>query len=328
MISAKVVADSINMHGDRMTSMLITFPRIILAEFNTHRVFSRNTSSSRAIPFEKMLDSVVSNPFIPMAWQKTHKGMQGSEYVTDETEIRKNITAWIHARDAAVKQAELLNSYGVTKQICNRLLEPWQWVTMVVSATEWQNFFDLRCPRYQHQEGKVFRSWKELVSDSFDTGGSRDWVDGLEDHTFLERLKWNKGQAEIHMMALAECMYDALKRSLSKLLGYGEWHIPFGSLIDEYKIIDMYPFDISNELIQKTKAKLSAVMAARTSYTVVGEDQKELSYSRMLEIYDQLIKADPVHASPLEHTAFACEGQHYNLTGFKSLRKILDETKS
>ena len=75
MIKAEVVADSLSPQGDRLTSLLITFPRIILAEVNTHRMLSKNTSSSRAIPFNKMVEVVQNNPFIPIAWQKEHKGM-------------------------------------------------------------------------------------------------------------------------------------------------------------------------------------------------------------------------------------------------------------
>lgn len=69
-IKAEIVADSINQQGDRLTSLLITFPRIILAEVNTHRSLSKNTSSSRAIPFRKMVEAIQSDPFIPIAWQK------------------------------------------------------------------------------------------------------------------------------------------------------------------------------------------------------------------------------------------------------------------
>ena len=69
-ISATIVADSVNKQGDRLTSLLITFPRILLSEINTHRMLSKNTSSSRAIPFNKMVEAVQNNPFIPIAWQK------------------------------------------------------------------------------------------------------------------------------------------------------------------------------------------------------------------------------------------------------------------
>ena len=88
MFKAEIIADSINEAGERLTSMVIVCPRIVLAEFNTHRVFSRNSSSSRAIPFEKMVQMVEEHPFIPIKWMKEHKGMQGTEYFIDE--VRSN----------------------------------------------------------------------------------------------------------------------------------------------------------------------------------------------------------------------------------------------
>src|SRR5690606_13685705 len=90
-IEVKIVADSINQQEDRLTSVLVVMPRIIIAEMNTHRMLSKNTSSSRAIPFKKMVESVQNNPFIPIAWQKAHNGMQGSEYWTEEDEVRIDI---------------------------------------------------------------------------------------------------------------------------------------------------------------------------------------------------------------------------------------------
>ena len=78
MIQAKIVADSINIQGDRLTTLEVVMPRYILAEFNTHSMLSKNSASSRAIPFNKMVKAVQENPFVPYAWQKDHKGMQGN----------------------------------------------------------------------------------------------------------------------------------------------------------------------------------------------------------------------------------------------------------
>lgn len=149
MISAKVIADSKNESGNRITTMIITLPRIILAELNTHRMLSKNSASSRAIPFKKMLKSVQENPFIPIAWQKDHKGMQGTEYISTEEGIYICKRGWLEARDIAIKQAQWLNSCNVTKQLCNRLLEPFMWHTVIVTATEWENFFALRASCYE-----------------------------------------------------------------------------------------------------------------------------------------------------------------------------------
>lgn len=144
-ISAEIIADSINSQGDRITSFIVTCPRIVLAEFNTHRMLSRNSASSRAIPFETMVKKVQEEPFIPIAFQKDHKGMQGTEYFTAEDENYERIhDRWLQARDHAAFQASKLNKYGVTKQLCNRLLEPFLYHTIIVTATDWENFFALR----------------------------------------------------------------------------------------------------------------------------------------------------------------------------------------
>ena len=150
MIKAEIVAHSLSPQGDELISVLCTFPRIILAEVNTHRMLSKNTSSSRAIPFKKMVESVQNNPFIPIAWQKEHTGMQGYEYLVDRKH-ENAVYEWLKARDFAVKQANIMNSDGVTKQLTNRLLEPFMWTTMLITGSKegWDNFFNLRNPVYE-----------------------------------------------------------------------------------------------------------------------------------------------------------------------------------
>src|SRR5690625_2556739 len=108
-ISAEIIADSLNEFGQRLTTFVLTFPRFILAELNTHRMFSKNSASSRAIPFKKMVEMVEKDPFIPMAWQKDHRGMQGTEYITDSDEISVRETQWLTAKNRAVRYAKLLN---------------------------------------------------------------------------------------------------------------------------------------------------------------------------------------------------------------------------
>lgn len=291
-ISAKVVADSITQDGDRITTMVITFPRMILAEFNTHRVFSKNTSSSRAIPFGKMVDAIKDDPFIPIAWQKDHKGMQGTRYITDPRDIENCVQHWLDARDHAVGQAERLHEWeDVTKQICNRLLEPFMWTTMIVTSTEWDNFFDLRCPSYV---GK-YKSWSQWFHEA---KPNRDVVDSYDDDPF-GKLKANEGQAEIHMMALAEAMFDARNESTPVVKQPGEWHIPFGNLISD-------PFHES--II--SRIQISTAMCARTSYTVVGIDgtnDKKENFAADIKLHDNLL--DSKHLSPFEHCARAPFGK-------------------
>ena len=151
-IKAEVVADSIDPRGNRLISMLVVMPRIIIAEVNTHRMLSKNTSSSRAIPFSKMVESVQNDPFIPIAWQKEHTGMQGTEYFTNKKDITANEKMWLHARDYAIQSAVAASrNFGITKQLCNRLLEPFMWTTMLITGSKegWDNFFHLRNPVYE-----------------------------------------------------------------------------------------------------------------------------------------------------------------------------------
>lgn len=142
---AEILADSMSPDGVRLTTFLVTFARMVLAEFNTHRMFSLNSASSRAIPVKKMIRMVMEDPYIPDTWGKNQKGMQSAEDITDPAMIEWCRDEWLRARDAAVAAAEQLRTNaGVHKQITNRLLEPFMWHTCIVTATEWSNFFHLR----------------------------------------------------------------------------------------------------------------------------------------------------------------------------------------
>src|SRR5215469_16907494 len=142
--SARVLLDSRSPAGVRLVTLEVTFPRFVLSEFNTHRVLSRNSASSRAIPTSKLIERVESDPVLPLAWGRNQKGMSASDVLTDEEEEdAKRI--WLSARDAAVEHARKLMELKVHKQELNRVLEPFLWHTVIVTATEWDNFFTLRC---------------------------------------------------------------------------------------------------------------------------------------------------------------------------------------
>lgn len=339
MIKAEIVAHSLSPQGAELISVLCTFPRIILAEVNTHRMLSKNTSSSRAIPFNKMVEAIQENPFIPIAWQKDHKGMQGSEYFTEQKDIDANIKMWLHAKDYAIQSAIAANrNFSITKQLCNRLLEPFMWTTMLITGSRegWDNFFNLRCPQYI-QQGKTYKSKKEAIQKSHSKLKDKR---GLPE-TNLDWLRVNKGQAEIHMMALAESIYDAVNESTPKQLERGEWHIPF-----EMKIVEILAQVGSGnhsvgEQWTQDKVKISTAMAAHTSYTMIGGEVVK-SYEKWIELHDKLIAYDPPHSSPMEHCAKAMNdaeyesfykgqiglggesGWCYNLKGFIPYRYLID----
>lgn len=329
-ISATVVADSINPQGDRLTSLLITFPRILLSEINTHRMLSKNTSSSRAIPFKKMVEAVQENPFIPIAWQKHHSGMQGNEYHTGKGNVGDiNYKAraernWLRARDFAVEQAKhLYEDSLVTKQLCNRLLEPFMWTTMLITGSKegWDNFFNLRCGNYDG-----FKSRKEASKEFLEKGNinTSTWSD-------MDWRKLNKGQAEIHMMDLAEKIYDAVNESNSTQILPTMWHVPF-----RRKINELYP-EVEND--SENIVKISVSMAARASYTIVGES-KVLTKEEHISLHDRLLSQNPPHSSPMEHCCVCVTDEDYNKSfkgeekgwfrnykGFKSYRQIIEESK-
>jgi thymidylate synthase ThyX len=170
--STKIIADSISPAGHHLTTFEVCFPRIVLAEFNTHRRFSRNSASSRAIPVKKMLERVQADPFVPAAFPKNQKGMQASEVLTPEGDAEASFT-WRELRNHAMNAAHHLafppedGGLDVHKQIANRLLEPWLWHTVIVTATDWDNFFHLRAnPMAQPEIQEAARAMLELYQHS------------------------------------------------------------------------------------------------------------------------------------------------------------------
>ncbi|MBS1960722.1 MAG: hypothetical protein JST04_00795 [Bdellovibrionales bacterium] len=310
MIKAEIIADSENEFGNRITTMRVVFPRYILAELNTHRMLSKNSASSRAIPFQKLLQSVKENPFIPIAWQKDHSGMQGSEYFTDKEDINYITKNWLLSRDFAVQEAENLSSCGVTKQLVNRLLEPFMYHTVLITATEWENFFSLRCPQYEftfdHTDTKIFRSRKDLIR-----YGASYHKDKYNDILFW--LQLNKGMADIHMIALAETMWDAYNESTPKKLNADDWHIPFEDTInlsDLTNTLKELNGEVYENMFLPTKIKISTAMCARTSYTVIGEEGKRPNLLNDIKLHDRLSLNG--HWSCFEHCAKSMNQIEYN----------------
>lgn len=340
-IKAEVICDSKNKQGDRITTFIVEFPRMILAELNTHRMFSRNSASSRALPFKKMVKMVEENPFIPIAWQKDHKGMQGTEYISDVNILKED---WILSSKSAIQNAIDFNEAGVTKQLCNRLLEPFMMHKVLITATEFENFFKLRCSQYEYVkkngEKVYFRSKKEY-SESLDTSS----ISGLD------WLKINKGQGEIHIMDLAEKMWDAINESTPKELKEGESHIPFGNNIDTEMICEVLDesggdpdkyHELDSDDIDEIKIKIATARCARTSYNNFDGSS---DYEKDIKLYDNLLEMS--HMSPFEHVSKCMSGEEYsqyqkvtpcmggetweefgwcrNFRGFIQLRELLED---
>lgn len=154
MISAKVIADSISPVGVRLTSIEIEAPRFILAEINTHRVFSRNFQSSRAIPTAKLIERARKEPVMPLAWGRNRPGMQATELL-EKDKASAAEEAWRKAALLAAYQAETLVELGVHKQWAGRLVEPFITIKGLVTSTHWANFYALRRHRDAQLEIKA-----------------------------------------------------------------------------------------------------------------------------------------------------------------------------
>lgn len=272
--------------------------------------------NSRAIPFEKMVEVVEKEPFIPIAWQLQHKGMQGTEYLTDPNHIKEKNKNWLEARDKAVHCAKVLkqdiiketNTEGLdyyhipntslSKNYSNRLLEPFMWTTQLVTGTResFEHLFEQRCPIYELEvcpDSVVYaRSKKEFI----------EKFDCFKDKDDLWWLQNNKGQAEIHFMDLAEKMYDALNESKPRVLKEGDWHIPF-----DWEILKSGK--CGNPTSDEIISIISCAMTARISYTTI-EGDKIPDYETALRIYNKC--KEQGHFSVFSHIAKCMTDEEYD----------------
>ena len=144
--SCTILADSVNPAGERVTTVQIRLPLVVWAEFLTHRTFSRNARSNRAVPSRVLIREVLANPFVPHYWGSNKAGMvAGAELTGVRRWMARQV--WLWARYPAIAAAWIMAKAGLHKQDANRVLNPWQWIDAVVTAEEsaWQAFFALRC---------------------------------------------------------------------------------------------------------------------------------------------------------------------------------------
>lgn len=287
-IEAVIVADSkSSVDGQRITTFLLTYHRYIHGELMSHRAFSRNAMSSRAVPVKTMLELVKSNPATPTHWGKNQPGMQAKkewnakvdldyDSYNDEYHQGSREQAWIEASKNAISAAASFSEAGYHKQIVNRLVEPFQMIRVLVTATSFDNFFNLRF----HED------------------------------------------AQPEIFELSRCMLAAYKRSEPEVLQPGEWHTPFvkhnrmfgekdGKLL--YSVEDKEGF--SEYLSVVAAIKVSCSCSAQTSYRKV-----DTSIEKALSIYEKLIGSDPAHSSAFEHCATPMPlpyNEHWHTDGSK-----------
>ena len=250
-IKATVICDSISEQGTRLTTFEIEYPRIVMSEFNTMRAISKNSSSSRAIPVSKMLEHTKNINLKPVYFGSKKSGMQAGDELVGEDLLYAKST-WESALHSMVHSAKILDDCGVAKEVTNRLVEPFQLVKVVCTATDWDNFFNLR-----------------LHPDS-----------------------------DPNICMLAYKMYQAMQESKPIDLKVGEWHLPFVNVGWNGKGEMCYFDEDFNSVELEQAIRLSAASCASVSYRTEG-----MTLEKADKIFDMLIKAEVIHASPFEHLA-------------------------
>lgn len=287
-ISVKVLADSLAPCGKRLTTMEWKYPRSIHSEIMTHRMLSKNSASSRAIPTEKLISMVIDDPFIPEYIGANKSGMQAGEELSEEEKAQARYI-WLSGRDEAVECARCMLKIGVHKQVVNRIIEPWMWITIIVSATEWENVWGLRChpmaePHFQKLAYMARDAMAASVPEQLGEGAWHLPLFFSEDRTAVFQRMGFKDDADFMFNADAE-----------------------GKQFEEAKMI---------------AAKISVGRCARVSY-LTHEGKREIE--KDIELHDRLVVQVPLHASPAEHVAqaLATPERSGNFIGWRQYRKTL-----
>ena len=296
-----LASEDTNQEAPPLITIRLRYPRIIHSELMTHRVFSRNARSSRAVPVARMIQEIREKPFIPWHWGKNQKGMQ-ADVEHDELiclpdmspqpgEYTTNVDAWYEASLVAADYAEAFHETGYHKQIVNRLLEPFMWIDTLVTSTEWSNFLWLR------------------------------------DHK----------DAEPHLQDLARLVKQAIDECDYEELDPGEWHLPYITIHDLDTINSAC--GIRGEDPDKKLLKISAARCARISYAPFDGDasyERELERYESLVSSDRIHASPMEHQATPDMTSdhYSAEGElvgadwdnphlHGNFTGWIQYRKTI-----
>lgn len=294
--SCKILLDSISETGKRITTFEITFPRIILAEFNTHRMFSCNSASSRAIPLKKQIKRIKNDTFIPEQFPENCVGMQPQQYINNN---RKPETfsflkeKWLEARDNAINIAEIMGlTLNVHKQIVNGLLEPFQWHIVIVTATEFDNFFKLRThPDAQYEIKRI----ADLMYEAYHAW---DNVENATDN-YNERVSRAEIFPDNDRLGLG---WTAIQPQKLKV---GEWHCPL-ILEEDFELAEIflkkkagkYELSILPNGIYEVLKRISVARCARVPY-LTHDGKRDIE--KDLELFERLRTSS--HWSPFEHVA-------------------------
>lgn len=288
---ARIIADSISPRGIRLTTMEVTFARFVLAEFNTHRVFSRNSESSRAVPTHKRIERA-RRPMVP-EFTTEQRGMSGGKDGVTEAWTQQADILWVQAAADAARRAEQMSAHGVHKSVINRILEPFLFHTVVVTATEWAGFFTQRLHEAAQPEIRVAAEAMKVAMEH-------------SVPTMVDYGRWHLPFIEVRDLIVTDSDDDA----------------------DEIReMVGVFNRPLGSDLL----CRISAARCARTSYLThdgVRSRAADLTLWDRL-VTREHGNVDPIHWSPLEHPATPSpEGsaQVGNLVGWTQLRHAHGDT--
>lgn len=177
-IQAEIIADSvwpIIGHNKRLTTFKLVVPHSVLGHLVRHRAFSLSVASNRALRSSSVMDTL---NYIP-DWRTAQKGMQPAEFINDKNK-RDYLDDIVYTLKNYTSEYvnEMVNKHNVAKELTNRYLAPFQLVTVLVTSSEYSNFFNLR----DHQDAQydtqiVARKMKKLLEENTPT--------------YLERGEWH-----------------------------------------------------------------------------------------------------------------------------------------
>lgn len=276
-------------HYENLWTFELTYPRYIHSEFMTHRMFSRNASSSRAIPVNKVIEQVDSKPVVPTKVYMNKAGMAGDvEAPIDVATDFYNL--WLDAARNAVETAKCMEKLGIHKQHINRILEPFQFIKVIVTATEWYNFFALRLAPDAQPE---IRQLARVIYDEMDRYRNKE-VGVLEvsiPRKDCPDIFARMGADKVHTIVSLPYITDEDIKKIGK---------------DNYRQL----------------MKISAARCARVSYN--NHDGSNPDLEKDMKLYDRLY--DGRHLSPMEHACIQDPDyrKYANLNGWKSLRYLVE----
>ncbi len=302
---ACVLAHSISPDRDELVSFGIEYPREILPEVNTHTIVGKSTSSSRAIPVEKMIDKVVNDPYTP-AFGRNQRGMQaGSEL--EQEESQSAFRCWERSRKLAVDHAREMAGYGAHKQVANRIIDNYGWTRQILTATQWANFFALRTHRDAHP---AFQKIAQLMFVAY-----------------LRSKPKRLSYGEWHLPLIGEEDVPEAERITAG--GY------FPEEASELKSIFVERFGWDRGVRDLMLCCMSAARCARVSYNKIDGPGKTTVMEDWVTMRRLVIRRQeedsPIHPSPLLHQATpfhkasAANGPHLhsNLNGYIQFRKLV-----